>query len=71
MFKSKDQSRFFNNNNNNNDNIEISENLKNLIDNILLRFGFFKKFNNYFNLNDSENDFCKKMLNVKNINFYD
>ena len=71
LFKSKDQSRFFNNNNNSKDNIEISENLKNLIDNILLRFGFFKKFNNYFNLNDSENDFCKKMLNDKKINFYD
>ncbi len=61
LFKSKNQSRFFNNNISNIVNNDISDNLKNLIDQILLRYGFFNKFNYYFKLNELENNFCKNM----------
>ena len=60
LFKSKKQSRFFNNNSDIIYN-DISDNLKNLIDQILLRYGFFNKFNYYFKLNELENNFCKNM----------
>ena len=97
LFKSKNQSRFFNNKidininnkinnneidnsinnkNNNNDinninniniiNIDISDNLKNIIDNVLLRYGFFKRFNNFFKINDLENYLCKKLYKETN-----
>ena len=97
LFKSKKQSRFFNNNNsnfnicnkiNNNENcnninkintneinyiniinIDISDNLKNIINNVLMRYGFFKRFDNYFTLNDLENNFCKKICKDDNFKF--
>ena len=103
LFKSKNQSRFFNNKidininnkinnneidnsinnkNNNNDinninniniiNIDISDNLKIIINNILMRYGFFKRFDNFFKLDDLENYLCKniyKGTNDDNIKF--
>jgi hypothetical protein len=61
LFKSKNQSRFFNNNISNIVNKDISDNLKNLIDQILFRYGFFNKFNYYFKLNELENNFCQNI----------
>ncbi len=62
LFKSKDQSRFFNDNFNYKfDNEDISDEMKNLIDQILLRYGFFNKFNYYFKLNELENNFCQNI----------
>ena len=61
LFKSKNQSRFFNNNISNIVNNDISDNLKNLIDQILFRYGFFNKFNYYFKLNELENNFCQNI----------
>ena len=61
LFKSKNQSRFFNNNISNIVNNDISDNLKNLIDQILFRYGFFNKFNFYFKLNELENNFCQNI----------
>ena len=60
LFKFKDKSRFFCNNINNNDNIEISDSVKNLIDNLCIRIGFFKKFDKYYNNKKYEIEFCKK-----------
>ena len=63
LFKSKDQSRFFNDNFNYKfDNEDISEEIKNLIDQILLRYGFFKKYDNFINFNDCENDLYKRII---------
>ena len=47
-------------------NIDISDNLKNIIDNVLLRYGFFKRFNNFFKINDLENYLCKKLYKETN-----
>ena len=60
LFKFKEKSRFFCNNINNNDNIEISNSVKNLIDNLCIRIGFFKKFDKYYNNKKYEIEFCKK-----------
>ena len=63
LFKSKDQSRFFNDNFNYKfDNEDISVEIKNLIDQILLRYGFFKKYDNFINFNDCENDLYKRII---------
>ena len=63
LFKSKDQSRFFNDNFNYKfDNEDISDEIKNLIDQILLRYGFFKKYDNFINFNDCENDLYKRII---------
>ena len=72
LFKSKEQSRFFNNNNSNNIKNEVSDNLKNLINQILFRYSFFNKFNYYLKLNELENEYCKiiyKYTNDDNIKF--
>ena len=66
LFKSKKQSRFFNNNNNNNYNFDISDNLKYLIDSLLMRFSFFHKFNHFMNLNQCELNFCIDLFNKNN-----
>ena len=47
-------------------NIDISDNLKNIIDNVLLIYWFFKRFNNFFKLNDLENYLCKKLYKETN-----
>ena len=63
LFKSKDQSRFFNDNFNYKfDNEDISDEIKNLIDQILLRYGFFKKYDDFINFNDCENDLYKRII---------
>ena len=63
LFKSKDQSRFFNDNFNYKfDNEDISVEIKNLIDQILLRYGFFKKYDDFINFNDCENDLYKRII---------
>ncbi len=63
LFKSKDQSRFFNDNFNYKfDNEDISDEMKNLIDQILLRYGFFKKYDNFINFNDCENNLYKRII---------
>ena len=63
LFKSKDQSRFFNDNFNYKfDNEDISVEIKNLIDQILLRYGFFKKYDYFINFNDCENDLYKRII---------
>ena len=66
LFQSKVQSRFFNNINSESKNDEIYDDLKNLIDQILLRFSFFKPFDLYLNFNDCQIDLCKKIFKKTN-----
>ena len=66
LFQSKVQSRFFNNINSESKNDEICDDLKNLIDQISLRFSFFKPFDLYLNFNDCQIDLCKKIFKKTN-----
>ena len=66
LFKSKDQSRFFNNINVESKNDEVCDDMKNLIDQILLRFSFFKQFDFYFNFYDCQMYLCQKLYNKTN-----
>ena len=66
LFKSKDQSRFFNNINVESKNDEVCDDMKNLIDQILLRFSFFKQFDYYFNFYDCQIYLCQKLYNKTN-----
>ena len=66
VFKSKDQSRFFNNINVESKNDEVCDDMKNLIDQILLRFSFFKQFDFYFNFYDCQIYLCQKLYNKTN-----
>ena len=66
LFKSKDQSRFFNNINVESKNDEVCDVMKNLIDQILLRYSFFKQFDFYFNFYDCQIYLCQKLYNKTN-----
>ena len=66
LFKSKDQSRFFNNINVESKNDEVCDDMKNLIDQILLRYSFFKQFDFYFNFYDCQIYLCQKLYNKTN-----
>ena len=66
LFKSKDQSRFFNTINVESKNDEVCDDMKNLIDQILLRFSFFKQFDYYFNFYDCQIYLCQKLYNKTN-----
>ncbi len=66
VFKSKDQSRFSNNINVESKNDEVCDDMKNLIDQILLRFSFFKQFDFYFNFYDCQIYLCQKLYNKTN-----
>ena len=66
VFKSKDQSRFFNNINVESKNDEVCDDMKNLIDQILLRYSFFKQFDFYFNFYDCQIYLCQKLYNKTN-----
>ena len=66
LFKSKDQSRFFNNINVESKNDEVCDDMKNLIDQILLRFSFFKQFDLYLDFNYCQMYLCNKIYNKTN-----
>ena len=66
LFKSKDQSRFFNTINVESKNDEVCDDMKNLIDQILLRYSFFKQFDFYFNFYDCQIYLCQKLYNKTN-----
>ncbi len=66
VFKSKDQSRFSNNINVESKNDEVCDDMKNLIDQILLRYSFFKQFDFYFNFYDCQIYLCQKLYNKTN-----
>ncbi len=66
LFKSKDQSRFFNNINYESKNDEVCDDMKNLIEQILLRFSFFKQFDLYLDFNYCQMYLCNKIYNKTN-----
>ena len=80
LFKYKDESRYFNKNNNyyysNNNNFiynnfDVSESLKNLIDDIFIRMNFFKKFDKYYPFQKVLMEFCKKKYGLINESWID
>ena len=74
LFRYKDESRFFSKGNNINNlmyNFDISDSLKNLIDDIFLRINFFKKFEHYYPFKESIKEFCKKKYEMNNDSWID
>ena len=79
LFRYKDESRYFNksnnyyNNNNNfiSNNFDVSESLKNLIDDIFIRMNFFKKFDKYYPFQKALMEFCKKKYGLINDSWID
>ena len=74
LFRYKDESRFFSKGNNINNlmyNFDISDSLKNLIDDIFIRINFFKKFEHYYPFKESIKEFCKKKYEMNNDSWID
>ena len=75
LFKYKDKSRFFNDKSNNNKSKDVNENIPdnilNLIDELFLRFPFFKQFDKFLSLKKYELGYCKSKYQNINDSWFD
>ena len=72
LFKNQDKSRFFNleyENERTNDKIEISEDLRYLIQQLIIRYPFFNQFEDLISFKKLSFDYCQDKLKNENKNF--
>ena len=75
LFKYRERSRFFNDKSNNKKNKDVNENIPdtilNLIDELFLRFPFFKQFDKFLSLKKYELGYCKSKYQNINDSWFD